>query len=82
MILFHCFSLISCRFMNPILSFQRLAHNIAVLKQTLGMQIALGERFLQGKADDTSGLTPTKDDNEALQKSGPSQMKVPDLVEY
>ena len=68
--------------MNPILSFQRLAHNIAVLKQTLGMQIALGERFLQGKADDTSGLTPTKDDNEALQKSGPSQMKVSDLVEY
>ena len=46
------------------------------------MQIALGERFLQGKADDTGGLTPTKDDNEALQKSGPNQMKVPDLVEY
>ena len=46
------------------------------------MQIALGERFLQGKADDISGLTPTKDDNEALQKSGPNQMKVPDLVEY
>lgn len=46
------------------------------------MQIALGERFLQGKSDDTSGLTPTKDDNEALQESGPSQIKVPDLVEY
>jgi len=37
---------------------------------------------LQGKADDTGGLTPTKDDNEALQKSGPSQTKVPGLVEY
>ena len=35
MILFHCFSLISCRFMNPILPFLRFAHNIAVLKQTL-----------------------------------------------
>ena len=37
---------------------------------------------MQGKADDISGLTPTKDDNEALQKFGPSQTKVPDLVEY
>ena len=37
---------------------------------------------MQGKADDISGLTPTKDDNEALQKSDPSQTKVPDLVEY
>jgi hypothetical protein len=37
---------------------------------------------LQGKADDTGGLTPTKDDSEVLQKSGPSQTKVSDLVEY
>jgi len=29
---------------------------------------------LQGKADDTGGLTPTKDDSEVLQKSGPRQM--------
>ena len=34
---------------------------------------------MQGKADDTGGLTPTKDDNEVLQKSGPRQMKVSDL---
>jgi len=37
---------------------------------------------LQGKADDTGGLTPTKDDNEALQKSGPSQMKDSDRVDH
>ena len=35
MILFHCFSLISCRFMPPIISLRHLAHNISVLKQTL-----------------------------------------------
>ena len=34
---------------------------------------------MQGKADDTGGLTPTKDDSEVLQKSGPRQMKVSDL---
>ena len=32
------------------------------------MQIALGERFLHGKGDDSGGMTPTKDDNEALRK--------------
>ena len=37
------------------------------------MQIALGERFLQGKADDTGGLMPTKDDNEACRN--PAQTK-------
>ena len=30
---------------------------------------------MQGKADDTSGLTPTKDDNEALQKSDQGKRK-------
>ena len=37
---------------------------------------------MQGKADDIGGLTPTKDDNEALQKSGLNPTKVPALVEY
>ena len=26
---------------------------------------------MQGKAEDAGGLTPTKDDNEAMRKSGP-----------
>ena len=36
LILFHCFSLISCRFILLILSFRLFAHNSWVLKQTLG----------------------------------------------
>ena len=41
-----------------------------------------GGEIAQGKSDDTGGLTPTKDDSEAMQKSGPRQMKDSDLVEY
>jgi hypothetical protein len=29
---------------------------------------------LQGKADNAGGLTPAKEDNDAMRKSGPSQM--------
>ena len=35
LILFHCFSLISCRFMNSILLFLHFVHNTKVLKQSL-----------------------------------------------
>ena len=39
LILFHCFSLISCLFMCSILSFQHFIHNPLALKQTLNCKV-------------------------------------------
>ena len=51
LILFLCFSLISCRFISPIISVRHLAHNISVLKQTLGLGLFPEIQWFFVKAD-------------------------------
>src|SRR5699024_3304551 len=39
-----------------------------IFKQALNLQIEFRSEFLQNKAEDAGGLTPTKDDHEGMRK--------------
>ena len=73
LILFHCFSLISCRFMNSILLFLHFVHNTKVLKQSLVLDVLrllnIEARYLLQKSRLLESLT-VKHCEKLIQKAG------------